>query len=122
LRKVLVVEDSGFDGRLVELVLCSHGWQVQTCGGPFGVLNKLKEFEPDVILLDLEMPGLYGYSLASLLKEHAGGRDVKMVSFSAVDERLQKEYVDKGMFDGYFMKSHDLYGLKEMLDELFDAP
>jgi len=117
MRKILVVDDNQLVCKIVELHLGKLGWEVETCVGPFGVLNKIREFEPSIVMLDINMPGLNGEKVARLLKS-MDVRSFKVVVFSSEPVEKQNEFVEKGLACGYFVKNHTLKGLHEMLLEV----
>jgi len=118
MKKVLVVDDNQLVGKLVELYLGKLGCDVDVCNTPFGVLNKVKEYQPDVVLLDMKMPGLSGRSVAGLLKKNENGITCKTVLFSSEDEKVQRELLEEGLVDGYFLKGPSFDGLKETIDRV----
>jgi CheY-like chemotaxis protein len=65
--KLLVVDDDAEMLRMLTRVFGSRGHQVETCHGPFGASALALREKPDVILLDLHMPGLGGDSLSAVL-------------------------------------------------------
>lgn len=115
MRRLLVVDDNKLVGRLVSVYLAKHGWEVDVSDGPFGVLNKVKQFRPDVVLLDINMPGLSGDKLAALIRDKHFEHDFRVVAFSAADEETQKDLVRRGLVDGYFIKNNTLSGLEEVV-------
>lgn len=117
-KKVLVVDDNELIRKIVNTYLSKRGYDVFLCEGPFGVLNKVKEFIPDVILMDLNMPGLSGKTLTDLLRKERTRIGCKLLVFSSEDESIQKEMVSQGHADGYFVKSHSLSGLENKIEEL----
>jgi len=121
MKKVLVVDDNQLVRKLVELHLGKMGCDVDSCHSPFGVLQKVKDFGPGVVLLDMKMPGLSGRSVAGLLRKGERGYSCKTIIFSSEDECLQQQMVDEGLADGYFVKSHSFDGLKETIDRVFDV-
>lgn len=120
-KKVLVVDDNQLMRKLVECFLNKHGWRVELCEGPFGVINKAKDYRPDIILMDLKMPGLGGDKLASMLKKTSNTADIKIISFSSEDEELQRRMVEQGLIDGYFVKGHSFIGLCEEIGRVIGA-
>jgi DNA-binding response OmpR family regulator len=121
MKKVLVVDDNELVGKLVAYHLGKVGCDVESCHSPFGVLQKVKDFNPDIVLLDMKMPGLSGRSVASLLRKGERGLKCKTIIFSSEEEHLQKQMVEEGLADGYFVKSHSFDGLKETMDRVFEA-
>jgi len=115
--KVLVVDDSKIILKVVHGYLTSRGCEVEMCDGPFGVLNKIKAYCPDVLLLDMQMPGLSGSRLAVMLKEK---KDMpctpRVFSFSSESEAFQRELVRQGLVEGFFFKQDgNMDGLYEMI-------
>jgi len=121
MKKVLVVDDNQLVRKLVELHLGKMGCDVDSCNSPLGILQKVKDFGPDIVLLDMKMPGLSGRSVAGLLRKGERGYRCKTIIFSSEEEHLQKQMVDEGLADGYFVKSHSFAGLKETIDKVFEV-
>lgn len=121
MKRLLVVDDNQLVGKLVSIYLGRFGWDIEMSPGPFGVLNKVKDFEPDVILLDINMPGLRGDKLAALIRDKKFSHDFKLVAFSAEDEQVLKDLVLTGLVDGYFRKCNSLEGLEEVVGWVRDG-
>ncbi|HUK97204.1 MAG TPA: response regulator [Gaiellaceae bacterium] len=68
--KILVVDDVPQNVRLLEAVLVPHGYQVLTANDGLAALELVEAEEPDLILLDVMMPGLDGYGVCTHLREH----------------------------------------------------
>jgi two-component system chemotaxis response regulator CheY len=71
LRKVciLVVEDSGFMAKLLRAILRGLAvGRVEECLQPKDVLNYVREFQPDIVFMDLEMPELDGFEVTKALR------------------------------------------------------
>ncbi len=67
---ILVVDDEKIVLDLISNMLSAKGWQTQTCGDSKKCLEVLKTLTPDVILLDIRMPGTDGYQLCSLIRKN----------------------------------------------------
>lgn len=106
LGKILVVEDEKFLRELIVQKLSKDGFTVE-----FGVdgiegIKKAEEFKPDLIFLDLVLPGLHGFDVLSQLKNNPNTNYIKVVILSNLGQR---EDVDKGMSLGaidYMVKAH----------------
>jgi adenylate cyclase len=66
--KILVVDDVPENVRLLEAVLASRGYEVVTANDGRAALERVQTAEPDLILLDVMMPGLDGYAVCSQLR------------------------------------------------------
>jgi adenylate cyclase len=66
--KILVVDDVPENVRLLEAVLVSRGYEVVTANDGRAALERVRTAEPDLILLDVMMPGLDGYAVCSQLR------------------------------------------------------
>ncbi len=64
-RSVMVVDDSGVFGFTLSLEFRKAGWDIFCCGSGEEALRKFKERDFDLILTDLNMPGIHGDELAS---------------------------------------------------------
>lgn len=69
--KILVVDDQRINTRLLELILKNQGFNtVRSVNHPCQALPTYIEYQPDIILLDLLMPDLDGFTIMGLLKQH----------------------------------------------------
>jgi two-component system cell cycle response regulator DivK len=68
-QKVLLIEDNPQNRYLATFLLESHGYEVSSAvDGPSGV-DLAPKLRPDVILLDIQLPGMDGYAVAQALRE-----------------------------------------------------
>ena len=69
--RILVVDDVPENVRLLEAVLTPHGYDVLTAGDGIAALERVASHQPDLLLLDVMMPGLDGYGVCTQLREGA---------------------------------------------------
>jgi CheY-like chemotaxis protein len=84
--KILLIEDNEQNAYLVSYLLGARDWQVVAASdGPSG-LNMADAEEPDMILLDIQLPGMDGYEVARKLrtKEHLDGTPIIAVTSYAM--------------------------------------
>ncbi len=86
--KILVADDDPEMRRIVALVLESHSYEVRTAQDGEEALAKIKEEEPDLVILDLLMPRMDGFEVCKQLEEQRGqgGRRMPILILSAVRE------------------------------------
>ncbi len=90
--RVLIVEDSAVQSILAERVLKAAGFSVRILTDSLKILEVLEEVEPDLILMDLHMPGASGDELAAIIREQEGFQLVPIVFLS--NERDPQRQVD----------------------------
>jgi len=81
--KVVVVDDEPFIARAVADVLEKGGFEVATCQEWAGVAKTIRAEEPDLVLLDYNMPVLKGDSICEILKRNVANENMKIVMFSS---------------------------------------
>jgi putative two-component system response regulator len=84
--KILVVDDEDRNLRLLEAILLPLGYEVILAQDGEEALKKVRERPPDVILLDIMMPGMDGFEVARLLKEEEDTRIIPIVMVTALRE------------------------------------
>jgi len=87
---ILVVDDALINLRLLSRALEEHGYNVQTATNGPHALEAVQAELPDLILLDIMMPEMDGYTVCARLKEDACTRDIPVIFISALDETLDK--------------------------------
>lgn len=116
--RVLIVDDSMIVTKMMSQFLTSCGYTVDTSNSPFGVSNRIRETQPDLILMDLGLPGLSGESLLSLARKGGEGAGPKMVIISTNVEEM-RDLVAKGLADDFFVKGSPLHELEAKIRALF---
>ena len=69
--KILVVDDEERDLRLVEAMLAPEGYEVVLAHSGEEGLEKIRETHPNVVLLDIMMPGLNGFEVLCILRQQS---------------------------------------------------
>jgi PAS domain S-box-containing protein len=77
--RVLVVDDTLENRELTGDILTSAGYEVQTASDGATALQMIKESPPDLILLDVVMPGMDGYEVCTRLKTDESTRDIPVI-------------------------------------------
>jgi chemosensory pili system protein ChpA (sensor histidine kinase/response regulator) len=114
---VLIVDDSLSVRRVVARALERHGWRVQHARDGVQALDVLGSGVPDVLLLDVEMPRMDGYELASILKKQAAYHDIPLVMLtSRCGEKHRRKAFDLGVH-GYLVKPYHEPELVRVLHE-----
>lgn len=93
-KNILIVEDDDFFRELIAKRLSSEGFDIfEAIDGEQG-MEKINQEHPDLIILDILLPGIDGFELLSKIKEDPSVSSIPVVILSNLG---QKDEVDKGM-------------------------
>lgn len=81
--RALVVDDEANLSDLLRMALGNEGWEVRTAANGQEALNAIREFAPDLVVLDVMMPGLDGMQVLDRVR--ASGNDVPVLFLTAKD-------------------------------------
>ncbi|MBI5075917.1 MAG: response regulator [Nitrospirae bacterium] len=116
--RVLVVEDNEKNRRLLRDVLQFHGFEViEAVNGEEGITMARTE-KPDIILMDMQMPVMDGFTAIRTLKNDPDLRQIKIVSVTSFAMAGDREKILAAGADGYVAKPIDTRELPAMLKEL----
>src|SRR5689334_900620 len=80
---ILIVDDNPQNLKLVRVLLVSEGYDVRTAADAEEALAELESFEPRLILMDLQLPGMDGLELTRRLKADPLRRHIAIVALTA---------------------------------------
>jgi signal transduction histidine kinase/ActR/RegA family two-component response regulator len=115
-RRILLVEDHADSRQLVRELLEADGHTVHEAeDGPSG-LEKARELRPDVVLLDIGLPGLDGYAVARALRAFAEtGRRPRLIALTGYGLKEDRARAIQAGFDEHVVKPVDIVRLREVL-------
>jgi two-component system, cell cycle response regulator DivK len=115
--RVLVVEDNPLNLKLVRDVLLSAGFEVvEARSGEEGVAQA-RARTPDVILMDLQLPGIDGTQAMRMIKADPAATDVPIVALTAFAMADDRERALRSGFDGYLSKPISVRDLPRQISE-----
>jgi two-component system cell cycle response regulator len=88
--KVLVIEDNPIDSKLARAVVQMSGHDSFAHSSAEGALEALRSYQPDVILLDLNLPGADGIRFAQELRCHRDTRNIPIVAVTAYPHQYRR--------------------------------
>ena len=103
-RRILVVEDNPLNLKLVRDVLQFAGYDVVEAQSGEEGLRVAEEDPPDLVLMDLQLPGIDGTETLRRLRQGSLGRDVPVVAVTAFAMAEDRERASLAGFDGYVEK------------------
>ena len=101
---ILVVDDDPSSLDIVRTYLESRGYAVATAVDGKDALAKLEEVQPALMLLDVMMPGMDGWEVARLVKNHPNFRDVRVIMLTARSDFTDKHLGLRAGADDYIVK------------------
>ncbi len=103
-RRILVVEDNPLNLKLVRDVLTFAGYDVIEAQSGEEGLRAAQDDPPDLVLMDLQLPGIDGTETLRRLRQGTLGQDVPVVAVTALAMAEDKERASRAGFDGYVEK------------------
>jgi two-component system cell cycle response regulator len=102
--KVLVIEDDPTDLKLMWAVLSVDGHSVDGRPNAEGAMEVIAADTPDVILLDLRLPGMDGLTLVRQIKANANTRQIPIVAMTAYSDSFQREELMAAGCEAFIVK------------------
>lgn len=103
-KKILVIEDDPATSRLVDYSLRHEGYQVITASNGLEGVRKALSESPDLIILDVMLPGMDGFEICHRLRSEPTTANLPILMFSAKAQEIDKETGIKVGADDYLTK------------------
>ncbi len=113
---VLCIEDNTDNRMLVRRVLEAEGYAVLEANNATQALEKIENGHPDVILMDISMPEIDGYTLTTQIKAIPGFQNVPIIAVTANVMRGDRERTLEAGCDGYIQKPIDIDTLTQQIE------
>jgi CheY-like chemotaxis protein len=114
---ILIVDDNPQNLKLVRVLLISEGYEVRTATDAEDALSQLESFEPRLILMDLQLPGMDGLELTRRLKSDPRRRQIAIVALTAYAMKGDELKALAAGCDGYVAKPIDIAALPATVRE-----
>jgi CheY-like chemotaxis protein len=113
--RVLVVEDVADAAETLAEMLQLWGHTVATAPDGPGALLLAQEFRPDVVLLDIGLPGMDGYDVAQLLRRSRAADGARLIALTGYGQEQDRERSREAGMDGHLVKPVDPAELQRAL-------
>ncbi len=115
--KILIVEDNKNNASLLRDILTFHGYEIaEASDGNLGV-RLARELMPDLILMDIQMPGLDGMTAGSILKGDPATSGLKIIALTSFAMRGDRDKFLAAGFDGYLSKPINTRELPDLVKQ-----
>ncbi len=116
LPRILVIEDQELNRKVVRIVLQSKGYTVIEATDAVEAIACLEEAKPQLILMDIALPGESGEDLARKIKSELRWADIPIIALTAAAMSGDKERILKAGCDDYLSKPIDIQVLVERVE------
>jgi len=117
MKKILIVDDEEKVRKLVEVTLSVGELEILHASSGDEALNVVRETKPDLILLDVMMPGkLDGLDVCRILKKDPETKDIYIIILTAKGQQVDKENGFAAGADDYFVKPFSPMELMDKID------
>ncbi|WP_036252479.1 ATP-binding protein [Methylobacter sp. BBA5.1] len=105
--RILVVDDNRDAAQSLSLLLNTVGHAVSVAYDGHAALETALAERPEVVLLDIGLPGMDGYTVARALRQHPGLEKTHLIALSGYGRQVDREQARKAGFNGYLTKPVD---------------
>ena len=120
--QVLVVEDTPANMKLVGLLLGKAGYRVLKADNAVDGIALARQHRPELILMDVQLPGMDGLSATRLLKSDAVTRPIRILALTAFAMKGDEEKMLAAGCDGYLAKPIDYRTFLAEVDRILSLP
>jgi PAS domain S-box-containing protein len=114
-RRILVVEDSPDGAETLAMLLRVNGHEVRTAvDGPTAV-EAVRAFQPEIVLLDIGLPGMSGYEVATQLRQLPGMASALLIALTGYGQQRDRDRSRQAGFDQHLTKPVDHQALLRLL-------
>lgn len=114
-KKILVVEDNDKNRLLIKDILLYHGYEVFEAENGKIALELAKQHLPALILMDIQMPVMDGFTAIALLKDDPATRPIRVIALTSFAMKGDREKIMQAGFDDYIAKPIDTRKLPEIV-------
>ena len=120
--RVLIADDDRDEVATLAALLYEEGHQVREIYRGDAVAHHVRDFAPHVVLLDIGMPGMNGYAVATALRDEYGDKCPVLIAVTAWDKGKHRMYGRIAGFSKYVTKPYDPAALLKLLGTLTSGP
>lgn len=119
--KILIIEDDPASLKLTSDVVQGGGHVVMLATSADQAIYSIRAVRPDVILLDLRLPGIKGFAVAAQCRDELGTRDIPIIAITSFSEEYGKDEALKAGCDAYVVKPINTRTLLQQIEDVVAA-
>jgi CheY-like chemotaxis protein len=113
--RVLIVDDERANRQLLEIMLEPEGYELLLATNGEEALAMVERQPPDLMVLDVMMPGMNGYVVTSRMKSNPATRHIPVLVLSSLDDQNSRAHAAGAGADGFLSKPVDRRGLCDLV-------
>ena len=113
-QRILIVDDDVDTAELLQTLLEGWRWKTRVAHSASTAIAVAVDFQPTIVLLDLDLPDMSGYEAARLLRQHPQLQDVRLIALTNSNEHVGRELAREAGFERYLMKPVTGTALEEL--------
>ena len=121
-RRILVADDSVNFVSMLSHLLRLLGHEVRMASDGYEAVKAAEEFRPDVVLMDIRLPGLDGYEAAALISDRPWSTGVTLIALTGCGGVVDQRRYHEAGFDHHLAKPLDASLLAEMIGTSLAPP
>jgi len=114
-RRILIVDDSRDGGESLAMLLRVLGAEVALAHSGRNALECVDSFKPDVVLLDIGMPGMDGYEVARRIRSNPANRHISLIALTGWGQDEDRKRSVAAGFNHHLVKPADIDQLRQLL-------
>lgn len=118
--RILIVDDNATNLKLVAYLMKAHGYVVDTALDAESAIEAIRVHRPDVILMDIQLPGIDGLELTRRLKGEPETHDIVIIAVTAYAMKGDQAKALEAGCDDYITKPIDTRSLPETIARHLD--
>lgn len=119
--RILIIDDNLTNLKLLKVVITLEGYDVRTAMDASAAEKVLIAFQPHLILMDLQLPGMDGFELTRKLKQDPRYQNILIVAVTAYAMKGDEEKALAAGCDGYIAKPIDTQQLPKLISAYLTA-
>lgn len=120
-KSLLIVDDNPENLKLILMILATGGYELVTAADALQALRAIEARLPDLILLDLQLPGMDGLELTRRLRATPATKNVPIVAVTAYAMKGDENKARDAGCDGYLVKPIDKRLLRETVKQYLES-
>jgi len=121
MKRILIVDDEPHVTRVLKLSLRPRGYEVESICDPREAMDKLASFAPDVLITDIQMPGMTGRELCDRIEAQMPERRFLILVMTSMAARENREWVSRMQNTEFLEKPLSPRTLLARLEEHFSC-